>query len=178
MSDKVYPIEREKDGAFIYMKFREETRKKHGNRMIMFGSGTFVELQKEAESILGEEASAVFYEAGIRAGKEAGESVFIEFDERGLELLKILDEIWDSKGTGWFKVIESNYDMENKKGFLIVDQSFIAWTYGRVGKKVCHFISGFLAGAMERIFGVPMVCTEEQCHSNKDKYCEFHFEPV
>jgi predicted hydrocarbon binding protein len=178
MNKRVFPFEREEDGAFIYWKLREKTRKRHGNRMIMFGAGTFVEIQKEAESILGEEASAVFYEAGIRAGKEAGESILTEFDERGKDLLKIVDGLWDSTGTGWFKLIDSNYDFEINKAYLVVDQSFIALTYGPVGKKVCHFISGFMAGSLETIYGVPMIGTEEKCWSNKDKYCEFRFEPV
>ena len=154
MSKRIFPMVREEDSARINVILREKTRKKHGNRVILFGAGTFVELQKEAESILGSEASAVFYESGIRSGRDFAESILIELDERGEALLEIIDRGWDSNGLGWFKLIESNYDIEEKCGYLKVDDSFIANTYGRPGKMVCDFISGFIAGTMGELFGV------------------------
>jgi predicted hydrocarbon binding protein len=178
MKKKEFPLEREVDGARINMLIREKSRKRHGNRVIIFGAGTFVELQKESELILGPEASAVFYESGIKAGQEAGETMHKEFDERGEDLLQILDGIWGSDGLGWFRLVESEYDWEKKSGYLKVDDSFIATTYGRSGKTVCDFISGFIAGSMEHFFNVPMICTERNCWSNNANYCEFHFEPV
>lgn len=178
MSMRKFPLEREINGARINIALRETTRKRHGNRVIIFGAGTFVELQKAAESILGGEASAVFYESGIQSGREAAESFLIEFDERDEELLEIIDEDWGSNGFGWFKLIESNYDLENKSGYLKVSDSFIATVYGRSGKKVCDFISGFLAGMYGALLKTEIMCTEIKCWSNGDKYCEFNLEAV
>jgi predicted hydrocarbon binding protein len=176
MKKYFFPLEREEDGARINLMLREETRKKHGNRVVLFGSGTFVELQKESESILGDEASAVFYESGIRAGREAAESVSIERDEKDSELYDVWNSLWGSNGVGLFKLVEYDYDESSKRGRLVVDDSFIATTYGRSDKAVCHFLSGFLAGIFEVLWKTPLICTEMKCWSKGDKYCEFILE--
>ena len=77
MNRPLYELERFPDDAWIgiYHGRRSDPRK---NRVIILGAGTFVELQKGAEALLGDEAAAVFYEAGIRAGNEAGRNLMAE----------------------------------------------------------------------------------------------------
>jgi len=69
MSEPIYELERFPDDAWINLPLSSYSRHRRKNRMIVLGAGTFVELQKGAEALLGDEASAVFYEAGIRSGK-------------------------------------------------------------------------------------------------------------
>ena len=57
--DEGYELERVRDGAAI---------RQLGVRVIIMRGGTLVDLQKSIEAVLGEEANALLYEAGIRAG--------------------------------------------------------------------------------------------------------------
>ena len=188
MTDKsVIPLERRLNEAYIGLVLREPSRRSHDwgkgvpNRVILLGAGTFVKLQHRAEDILGEEASGVFYEAGIESGKEAVETFFEEKDVRGLELFELMIQITDASGIGWFKLIDYNIK-ENYSGYITISQSFIAETYrdwkGKTNHPVCHFIGGFLAGCLEGIFRIPVACEETKCYAMGNEYCEFHFEPV
>jgi predicted hydrocarbon binding protein len=179
MTEARFPIERKPESAWIHLVLRDETRKRTGNRVVLFGSGTFVELQKGAEAIIGDEASAVFYEAGIKSGREGGETILMEWDERGEELMTKLGYLWDSQGLGWFSIMDAQLDSEEKEGFVRVSESFIAASYGTSKKPVCHFLSGYISGFLEKIWKTPMVCEEKICQSMEDyEFCEFHLERV
>jgi len=60
-----YELERVRDSAMI---------RQLGVRVIIMRGGTFVDLQKSVEAVLGEEANALLYEAGIRAGTSSTKS--------------------------------------------------------------------------------------------------------
>jgi predicted hydrocarbon binding protein len=176
MGDEAFPLERIPQEGRINLLLRSPTRRKYGNRVIIFGSGTFVELQKGAEEILGDESSAVFYEAGIRSGKECVEALMEEWDERDLDLVKRFNPLINSLGIG--RVKEFNIDRDQLRGHYLIENSFIADTYGSSDKPVCHFICGFIAGLLEEILKINMACEEALCLATGDPHCEFKFEKV
>jgi predicted hydrocarbon binding protein len=176
MTEKpLYELERYPQHAWITMPLGPQSRLKLKNRVIILGAGTFVELQKGAEALLGEEAAAVFYEAGIRSGSEAARSLLSEWEERGVDFIKRLGPLMESTGIGWLKVEEMNVDFDKKEGHMRVRDSFIARTYGHSEKPVCHFLCGFFSGFLSEILGERMTTEETTCESKGDSSCEFQF---
>ena len=70
-----YELERVRDSAVI---------RQLGVRVIIMRGGTFVDLQKSVEAMLGEEANALFYEAGIRAGASSTHVLLKKWGKGGL----------------------------------------------------------------------------------------------
>ena len=168
MNKQVYEITRVKNEAWIRML-------RVGIRVVVLCAGTFVDLQKQIEAILGDDASALFYEAGIRAGKESTRVLLEEWEERGMDFLKRWGEFYQSAGVGWFKLEDINIDFEKENGYLRVKQSFIAEEYGKSNQPVCHFLCGFFSGVLQEVFGGKLICEEVKCTAKGDQYCEFKF---
>jgi len=169
MSKQLYEITRVENEAWIRM-LGERIR------VIVLRAGTFVDLQKQIEAILGDEASALFYEAGIRAGRESTKVLLEEWEERGMDFLKRWGKFYQSAGVGWFKLEDINIDFEKENGYFRVKQSFIAEEYGKSDEPVCHFLCGFFASVLQQVLGERLTCEEVKCAAKGDPYCEFKFE--
>jgi predicted hydrocarbon binding protein len=175
MAKPLYELERFPNDAWINWSLGPRSHLKRKNRVIVLGAGTFVELQKGAETLLGDEASAVFYEAGIRSGNEGARNLLAEWEERGVDFIKRLGPLMASTGNGWLKVEEINVDFKLKEGHMRVNQSFIAKTYGQSDKPVCHFLCGFISGFMSEVLGESVTTEETHCEAKGDPCCEFTF---
>jgi predicted hydrocarbon binding protein len=169
MGEEVYKIDRVQNEAWIRIL-------EAGVRVVIMRAGTLVDLQKGVEAIIGNEASVVFYEAGIRAGKNSTKVLLEEWEERGREFLKRWGDFYKSAGVGWFKLEEIEVDFEKRNGYIRIKQSFIAEEYGSSDRPVCHFLSGFFVGVLEEIFGEKLMGKQIKCISKGDPYCEFQFE--
>jgi len=169
MGEEVYEMDRVQNEAWIRML-------KAGSRVVIMRAGTLVDIQKGVEAIIGDEASVVFYEAGIRAGKNSTRLLFDEWEERGREFLKRWGDFYKSAGVGWFKLEEMAVDFEKRNSYIRIRQSFIAEEYGPSDRPVCHFLGGFFVGVLEEIFGENLMCKQINCISKGDPYCEFQFE--
>jgi len=168
MGKEVYEMDRVQNEAWIRML-------KAGSRVVIMRAGTLVDLQKGVEAIIGDEASVVFYEAGMRAGKNSTKVLFDEWEERGREFLKRWGDFYKSAGVGWFKLEELDID-SNGNGYIRIKQSFIAEEYGSSDRPVCHFLGGFFVGVLEEILDEKLMCKQTKCISKGDPYCEFQFE--
>lgn len=146
------------------------------NRVALLGAGTFVELQKGVEDLLGDQSEAVFYDAGIRSGREARDTLERELTERGDALIEKVFSILEEDGLGWFKVEELSYDSAERRGSVSVSKSFIGDSYGGSEKPVCHFIAGFIAGIMSIIWDTDIVCNETSCYAVDEGLCVFEWE--
>ena len=169
MSKQLYEITRVENQAWIRMLGDKV-------RVIVLRAGTFVDLQKQIEAIFGDEASALFYEAGIRAGRESTKVLLEEWEERGMDFLKKWGKFYQSAGVGWFKLEDINIDFEKENGYFRVKQSFIAEEYGKSDEPVCHFLCGFFASVLQQVLGERLTCEEVKCAAKGDPYCEFKFE--
>ena len=168
MNEHVYEITRVENEAWIRMLGV-------GVRVVIMRAGTFVDLQKQIEAILGVDASALFYEAGIRAGRESTRVLLEEWEERGMDFLKRWGRFYQSAGVGWFKLEDINIDFEKENGYLRVKQSFIAEEYSKSNQPVCHFLCGFFSGVLQEVLGEKVTCEEVKCTAKGDQYCEFKF---
>jgi len=166
MNEQVYEITRVENEARIRMLGA-------GVRVVIMRAGTFVDLQKQIEAILGDDASALFYEAGICAGRESTKVLLEEWEERGMEFLKKWGGFYQSAGVGWFKIEDININFEKENGYIRVKQSFIAEEYGESNQPVCHFLCGFFSGVLQEVLGEKLTCEEVKCTAKGDQYCEF-----
>ena len=159
-----YELERVRDSAAI---------RQLGVRVIIMRGGTFVDLQKNVEAVLGEEADALLYEAGIRAGASSAQILLEKWGRE--DFMKRWAEFYGSRGCGWFKLEEAEINPE-RGGVIKLSSSFIAEGYGRSEKPVCHFLCGFLVGVFQELLGVKLTCEEIRCAATRESYCEFKLE--
>ena len=148
------------------------------NEVILLGRGTFVELQKGVEELLENQADAIFYEAGIRSGRETEETLDTELGAKDDELIVKAFLALEEDGLGWFKIKELSFDSKTRRGSVTVFNSFISNTYGKAKKPVCHFIAGFIAGFISIIWDTEIECEETACSSVSGEYCVFEWEAI
>ena len=169
MGEEIYDVDRVQNEAWIRLL-------ESGVRVIVMRAGTLVDIQKGVEATIGDEASVVFYEAGMRAGKNSTKVLLEEWEERGRGFLKRWGDFYNSSGVGWFKLEEIEVDFEKGNGHIRIKQSFIADKYGSSERPVCHFMCGFFVGVLEEILEGKLMCKETRCISKGDPCCEFQFE--
>jgi len=143
-----------------------------GRRVIVLRAGTFVDIQKSVENLLGEEAQALFYEAGIRAGRGSAKVQLEKWGERGEDFIKKWGKFYTS--VGWLKIEKININKQNKQ--IRIKKSFIADEYGESDKPVCHFLAGFFVGVFKEVFSEELTCEETMCTAKGDPCCEFKLE--
>ena len=162
--DESYKLERMRDSAMI---------RQLGVRVIIMRGGTFVDLQKSVEAVLGEEANALLYEAGIRAGTSSTQILLSKWGRENF--MKRWAEFYGSRGCGWFKLEEAKVNPE-RGGVIKLSSSFIAEGYGKSERPVCHFLRGFLVGVFQELLGIKLACEEIRCAATGEPYCEFKLE--
>ncbi|RLG49955.1 MAG: hypothetical protein DRO00_09390 [Thermoproteota archaeon] len=166
-----FDIKRAPKGARITM-FEQ------GVRVIIISARFFVSIQRGIEDFFGEQAPAILYDSGIRAGSEAAKILIREWGSKDMDFLKQWSEFYSSKGIGWFKVKEINVDSDRQRGYIRIEQSFIVEEYGPSDRPVCDFMAGYIAGVLSEAFGASFSCEETKCIAKGDPYCEFVFERI
>ena len=74
----------------------------------------FANMQKGIESILGEEASLISYEAGLSARTRTANVLLEEREERGEAFIEKWISIYEDTGVGWFKAKKVEIDYNQK----------------------------------------------------------------
>ncbi len=110
-------------------------------------------------SILGEGSGYTLY----LAGKELG----VEFNVTTIEELAVLLK---KLKIGIMMVVESSDD----KIVVRVDECITCAGLPDIGKMICHFEGGIIAGAMERILKRPTKGVQTRSHTSGFDHCEFH----
>ncbi len=163
MSSQIYELHRVEGEALLKM---------FNVRVIVLRAGTFIDIQKRMEALLGDEAAALLYEVGIQAGRESAKVLRRELNNQQENFLEKWAKFYQSAGAGWFKIEEINFRRRGAS-YIKIKQSFIAEEYGKSSKPVCHFLCGFLAGALQVITGKTLTCEEIKCVAKGDPYCKF-----
>ncbi|VVB87045.1 V4R domain protein [uncultured archaeon] len=137
---------------------------------IILSIETFVNLQKDAEKILGIDGAAViFYQAGKSANKRWINYFGKEWGLKDNKFIQALQNHYAELGFGTFSIEENN------KNELVVkvENSFIARGYRNSEVPVCHFLSGYFAGLTEVLEGNSIDAEEIKCAAKGDDCCEF-----
>ncbi len=131
---------------------------------------TFVNLQKDAENILGfDGASVLLYEAGKKSGLRWINRFSKEWGLKDKKFIESVQNFYAELGWGKFSVEENN---ENEL-VIRVENSFIARGYGNSEVPVCHFLRGYNAGLAEVLKGRDIDAEEVKCIAKGDECCEF-----
>ncbi|MFZ2410577.1 MAG: 4-vinyl reductase [Candidatus Methanoperedens sp.] len=131
---------------------------------------TFVNLQKDAEKILGHDgASVLLYEAGKKAGLRWINRFRKEWDLKDEKFIDSIQNFYAELGWGKFSVEEDN----GKELVVRVGNSFTARGYGNSETPVCHFLRGYNAGLAEVLKGKGIDAEEVKCAAKGDDCCEF-----
>jgi predicted hydrocarbon binding protein len=131
---------------------------------------TIVNLQKDAEKILGfDGASVLFYEAGKKAGMRWINRFSNEWGLKDKKFIEAVANFYAELGWGKFDIEESS---ENEV-VVRVENSFIARGYGISEVAVCHFLRGYNAGMVEVLKCKAIDAEEVGCISKGDECCEF-----
>jgi predicted hydrocarbon binding protein len=135
---------------------------------VLMSGSTLRNWTKITERILGSSAKGVMYKTGKCAGEQFAEVLLKE----GLkdEELKCALEIFLTNG-GWGKV-QAKLNFQERKAVVRIRNS-VTTRQNKAKEPVCHFISGFIAGALTMIFSKKAECLEIRCKAKGDTFCEF-----
>ncbi len=137
---------------------------------IILSAETFVNLQKDAEKILGIDGAAVlFYEAGKNAGMRWIDRFSKEW---GLEDKKFIEAVANFYAElGWGKF---NFEERSENELVVtIENSFIVRGYGISEVAVCHFLRGYNAGIAEVLKCKAIDAEETRCAAKGNEVCEF-----
>lgn len=136
---------------------------------------TFVNLQKDAEKILGiDGASVLLYEAGKKAGIRWIDRFRSEWGLKDGKFIEAVENFYAELGWGLFSVEEDN----GNELVIRVNNAFIARGYGTSEVAVCHFMRGYNAGLAQVLKGKSIDAEETRCAAKGDDCCEFVMKPV
>jgi predicted hydrocarbon binding protein len=127
----------------------------------------------------GHPAEEALYLAGETAGRQAGASVPPLVSQLGSSLTPelIRERFRDLQVFGWATVVSLRVDEQFVGDALLAnDFEATAW-HGQAGASACHWIRGFIAGALSSLEGHPFEVTEPECQAKGDAYCRMVFRP-
>lgn len=114
----------------------------------------------------------LLYQAGVESGKRAWVWLRENFnlEEKGVkERTYYTNAYFSSSGVG---EIEFRKDL-GERVLRFKHGTFLARKQGLVGRKVCHFVAGFIAGLTTSLTGEKYTVDEFRCVSKGDEHCDF-----
>jgi predicted hydrocarbon binding protein len=142
-----------------------------GSDWLLMSGSTLRIWAQVTEHILGSGSKGIMYTTGKHAGEEFAEMLLKE----GLkdEELKCALEVFLTNG-GWGKV-RAKLNFQKQIAVVRIRNS-VTTRQTKSKEPVCHFISGFIAGALSVVFGKKVECVELRCKAKGDAFCEFRVE--
>lgn len=118
------------------------------------------------EDVVGEKgASALIQKAGRELGKEVGAMLFDE--KLSTYLSRVADFVKDSK-IGLLLPVEFTED----RLVVALDECITCSGMPNIGKSICHFEAGFVAGVVESHAKKRVRAYETKCNAKGDHICE------
>jgi predicted hydrocarbon binding protein len=139
-----------------------------GSDWLLISGSTLRSWAKVTEQILDSRAETVMY----MIGKHAGERFVKRLLKSGFkdEELKCALEIFLTNG-GWGKV-RARVNFQKQTAIVRIRNS-VTTRRTKAKEPVCHFINGYVAGALGVVFGKEIECVETRCKAKGDAFCEF-----
>jgi hypothetical protein len=133
---------------------------------------TFADLKKGLEETFTHSAAAVIlYKAGMACGRRSAERIVKQLGLRDENLLATIAKLKQKEG--WASIDFKKVNLKKKLGTVIVKNSFEAEGYGKSDTPVCHFLRGYLAGALSITLNTEINLIETACAAKGDPNCEF-----
>jgi len=139
-----------------------------GSDWLLMSGSTLRSWTKVTEQILGSRAEAAIYMIGKHAGERFVKRL-LKAGFKGKELKCSLEVFLTNWGWGkvWTKV------NPQKQMAVVRIRNSVTARRTNAKKPVCHFISGYVAGALGVVLGKEVECVETRCKAKGDAICEF-----
>lgn len=125
----------------------------------------------------GDQGAALLFQAGESAGRQAAAGVPALVASLGLQLTPALirDRFQDLQVFGWATIVALRVDDRFVGETLLADDfEALAW-HGQATTATCHWIRGFLTGALSSLTGSRLRVSEPECQGKGDQYCRMTF---
>lgn len=159
------------DAPSIIEQPREGLRELGGARILLLRPEVLVNIQKQLERTVGLSTRGFLYLAGEQSAKDALSKVdpipSASFEETIPRTLETLTDL----GWGRFRLLPGARDPV--RWTIRLEDSPLAAAYGPAPRPVCHLVAGWLAGLVEHLSGVTLLCEEVQCQAQGRPRCEF-----
>ncbi len=120
--------------------------------------------------IMGEKGmTALIQNAGRELGKELGET--LKHEDLDKYLMRVIDFVRDAK-IGLLVPVEVNQE----RMVLQLDECITCSGMPNIGKKICQFEVGIVAGLVESYLHKRVKAYETKCNANGDNICEVNVE--
>ncbi|GEM_PF-903896 len=124
------------------------------------------------EDIWLETCNTFLYETGLKSGKRTAQWLYRTFG-LGRKSLKertlYTDVFFSQSGMGEIELLKE----EGGKILRFKGGSYFAREMGRMGRKTCYYLAGFIAGATQHFTGKDYRVEELRCYSRGDPHCDF-----
>ena len=141
-------------------------------RYVIIRPETIVGFQKTIEKHSRKGARDALFEGGYQGGYLSAKKFKETQNLSDSETINFMMTMGAEIGWGHFQLIE--YDYENLKLHVRVDNSAFAEAYGDATEGVCHLINGVLSGLATVLFGRICMGSETECLAKGDPHCIFH----
>ncbi len=119
-----------------------------------------------AEDLLGSKAENILF---VNAGKELGKNIGkILYDENLENYIANIKKFIEKNKIGILKVVE----VSDKKMVFQLDECITCAGMDNIGKRICHFEVGIVAGVVETYLGKKVIAEETKCNANGEGTCE------
>ena len=143
-----------------------------GVRYLLIRPETIVGFQKTIEKHSRTGAQEALFQGGYQGGYLTAKKYKEMQNLSDSRTISFMMTMGAEIGWGNFQLIE--YDFENRKLQIRVENSAFAEAYGDATEGVCHLISGVLSGLASVIFSINCTASETQCLAKGDECCEFN----
>ena len=141
-------------------------------RYVVIRPETIVGFQKTIEKHNLNGARDALFQGGYQGGYLSATKFREQQNLSDTETIKFMMTMGAEIGWGHFQLLE--YDLENRKLQIRVENSAFAQAYGDATEGVCHLISGVLSGLASVLFGRNCKGSEIECLAKGDRHCVFH----
>ncbi|WP_456381900.1 V4R domain-containing protein [Persephonella sp.] len=119
-----------------------------------------------ASDLLGERgANILFINAGKALGDELGK---VLYDEDLDKYLQNIASFVEKEKIGILKIVEKS----DSKLVVQLDECITCAGMDNIGKRICHFEVGLVAGLVEKFLGKKVLASETKCNANGEGVCE------
>ena len=141
-------------------------------RYVVIRPETIVGFQKTIEKHSWKGAQDALFQGGYQGGYLSAKKFKEMQNLSDSETINFMMTMGAEIGWGHFQLID--YDFENYKLQIKVENSAFAEAYGESTEGVCHLINGVLSGLATVLFGRNCIGAETQCLAKGDQHCIFH----
>lgn len=129
---------------------------------------------------LGDPAAGTLFRAGETAGHQAAAGVPALVKSLGVQLTPelIRARFYDLQVFSWASIVALTVDDRFVGDALLADDFEASAWHGQASAPTCHWIRGFLTGAVSSLTGAAHEVTEPECQGKGDRYCRFVFRLV